>query len=67
MLTFNPRPPEVFFVRRPPKGGGGRLLLQAPPWIFYTQSVIPLYLLPVYRYVPPLSIDTKMSTIKLQI
>ena len=53
MAPFNPRPPEVFFVASP------------PPWIFYTERLIPLYLLPVYRYEPPLSIDTFMSTIDL--
>ena len=40
------------------------MLLQSPPRIFYTERLIPLYLLPVYRYGPPLSIDTIMSTIK---
>ena len=58
-LTFDPRPPEVFFVTRLPKG------LLHPPLIFYTEHMIPLYLLPVYRYGPPQSIDTKMSTIEL--
>ena len=62
-VWFNPRPPEVFFVTRPPKGGG---LLQLPLWIFYTERrLIPLYLLPLYRYGSPPSIYTKMSTIKL--
>ena len=59
-LYFNPHPPEVFFVTHPPKGG-----LQLPTWIFHTEHLMPLYLLPVHRYGPPLSIDTKMSTIKL--
>ena len=58
---INPLPPSVFFVTRPPKGR----LLQPPPGIFYTERLIPLYLLPVYSYGPPLPIDTKMSTIKL--
>ena len=60
-MSFNPRLPEVFYVTRPPKG----VLLQPPPWIFYTERLIPLYLLPVCRYGPPISIDTKMSTIEL--
>ena len=60
-VSINPRPPEVSFVTRPPKRG----LLQPPPWIFYTERLIPLHLLPVYRYGHPLSIDTKMSTIEL--
>ena len=38
----------------------GRGLLQPPPWIFFTERLIPLH---VYlQYGPPLSIDTKMST-----
>ena len=61
VFIFNPSPSEVSFVICPPKGG----LLRPPPWIFYTECLIPLYLLPVYRYGPPLSIDTKMSTIEL--
>ena len=63
-LFLNPRPPEVFFITRPPKVWG---LLQPPSWIFYTERLIPLNVLPVYRYGPPLSIDTKMSTIDLHI
>ena len=37
-------------------------VVATPPWIFYTERLIPLYLLPVDRYGPPLFIDTKMST-----
>ena len=59
-MLVNPSPPEVFFVTPPLKG---RVLLQPPPWIFYTECLILQYLLPVYRYGPPLSIDTTMSTI----
>ena len=59
---INPHPPKVFFVTRPQSNVG---LLQPLPWIFYTEGLIPLYLLPEYRYGPLLSIDTKMSTIKL--
>ena len=55
---FNPRPPEVFLV--PPKGG--ELLKPLPGFFFYTEHQ---YLLHVYRYGPLVSIDTKMSTIKL--
>ena len=54
--------PQVFFCNTSSEGG----LLQPPPWIFYTESLIPLHLLPVYRYGPPLFIDTKISTIELQ-
>ena len=53
----------IFFVTRPPKGG----CCNPPPWNFYTELLIPLYLLPAYRYGPPLSIDTNMSTIELHI
>ena len=63
-ITINPRPPEVFLVTRPPKGGG---VVAIPSLDFYTERLIPLYLLPVYRYGPPLSIDTKMSTIELHV
>ena len=59
--VFNPRLPDVFFVTRPPKGGGK--VVATPPWNFRTERLIPLYLLPVYRYGPLLSIDTKMGTI----
>ena len=52
---FNPRPPESFSVTRHPKVG----LLQPPPWIFYMSRPIPVYLLPMYSYGSPLSIDTK--------
>ena len=52
---------RYFFCNTSSEGG----LLQPPPWIFYTECLIPLYLLPVYRYWPPLSTDTKMSTIEL--
>ena len=43
----------------------GEELLQLPPWIFFTERLISLYLLPVYRYGSLLSIDTKMSNIEL--
>ena len=61
----NPHPPDVFFFKHILQSGGGGELLQLPPWVFYTERLIPLYLLPVYRYGPLLSIDTKISTIKL--
>ena len=60
----NPRPHEVFFVTPLPNEGGG-LFLQHPPWIFDRERLIPLDLLPVYRYGSPVSIDTKISTIEL--
>ena len=55
--------PWGIFCNTSSEGG----LLQPPPWIFYTERFIPLYLLPVYRYGHPLShsIDTKMSTTEL--
>ena len=52
----------LLFVTRSPKGGCCNPL----PGIVCTEQLIHLYLLPVYRYGPLLSIDTKMSTIKLQ-
>ena len=42
-----------------------RYFVTRPPWSFYMACLIPHYLLPVYRYGPPLSIDTKMSTTEL--
>ena len=59
-MSVNFRPPEVFSVTRPPEG-----VVETPPRIFYAEGLIPLYLLPVYRYGPFLSIDTKLSTIEL--
>ena len=55
--SINPPPPEVFF--HPPKGGG----CCTPSLDFLYR--MPDNLLPVCRYGPPLSIDTKMSTIEL--
>ena len=55
IFSFNPRPPEIFFVTRP----RGR--------IFYTERLKPLYLLLVYMYGLLLPIDTKMSTIEIHI
>ena len=57
---LNPRLPEVFFVTRPLKGV---VATRSLDFLYVTHDT--LYLLPVYRYVPPLSTDTKMSTIEL--
>ena len=58
---INPCHPEVFSVTRPPKGG----LLQPPQDFFYNNVLYPC-LLPMYSYESPISIETKIRTIRLR-
>ena len=66
---INPRPPEVFSVTCPPKGG----LLQPPPPGFSIRNVLYPYVCYqciamdlLYSYESPLSIDIKISIIRLR-
>ena len=59
-LKINPRPSEVFFCNTSSKGGCCKPSLD----FLYGTPDTPI-LLPVYRCGPPLSIDTKVSTIGL--
>ena len=64
-LSFNPRPPGPFSVTRPPKGGGG-CCNPSPGFSIYNKRSLPLCLLPLYSYESLLSIDTKISTVRLR-
>ena len=60
-LNFNRRSPELYFVTLPPKGD----VVSNPSLDFLYGRLDTLYLLSVYRYEPPPSIDFNMSTIDL--
>ena len=52
---INPRPTKLFFVTRPTKGG----MVATPPLEFVIRHPMPMTLVSVVSYDPPLTSDTK--------